>query len=128
MTLVGRHRPDLFSLRFAVKMYGVVTGLGHAGNAMAWVMDDRTLVLVQNSNAQSDQMEGVRRTVYPVTEVRVSGMGLTAETDSGSLSIIQAPCVCGAGPTATAYPALPDVGTKMDLQPMTEMPDWIRPQ
>ena len=90
-------------------------------------MDDQTVVVVQNSNAQQDQAEGVRRTIYPVTEVRVSGLGLTAETDTGTLSVVQAPCVCGAGPTATAWPVMPDVGKKVDLQPMDSMPDWIRP-
>lgn len=127
MTLVGRHRPDLFSLRYAVKMYGLVSGLGHSGNGMVWVMDDQTVVVVQNSNAQTDQAEGVKRTVYPVTGITVSGLGLTAETDTGTLSVVQAPCVCGAGPTATAYPALPGVGQKIDLQPMAEMPGWVQP-
>jgi hypothetical protein len=124
MTLVGRHRPELHSVRYAVKMYGLVSGLGHGGNGMAWVLDDQTIVVVQNSPATPD---GVQRTVYPVTEVRVSGLGMTAETDTGTLSIVQAPCVCGAGPTATALPTLPDVGKKIDLQPLTEMPPWVRP-
>lgn len=126
MTLVGRHRPELFSLRYAIRMYGLINGQGHSGNAMAWVMDDQTLVVVQNSNAQADQ-EGVKRTVYPVTSVTVSSLGLTAETDTGQISLVQAPCVCGAGPTATAYPALPDVGKKIDIQPLVEMPAWVRP-
>jgi hypothetical protein len=125
MTIIDRHRPELHSMRYAVKMYGLVSGLGHSGNGMAWVMDDQTVVVVQNS--PSTQPEGVKRTVYPVTEVRVSGLGLTAETDTGTLSVVQAPCVCGAGPTATALPTSPDVGKKIDLQPLTEMPGWVRP-
>jgi hypothetical protein len=125
MTLVGRHRPELHSMRYAIKMYGLVSGLGHSGNGMAWVMDDQTVVVVQNS--PTAQPEGVTRSVYPVTEIRVSGLGLMAETDTGTLSIVQAPCVCGAGPTATAFPAAPEPGKKIDLQPLTEMPEWVRP-
>lgn len=125
MTIVGRHRPELHSVRYALKMYGLVSGLGHSGNGMVWALSDGTIVVIQNSpNAQPD---GVARSVYPVTDVRVSGMGLTAETDTGTISVVQAPCVCGAGPTATAYPAYPDPGKKIDLQPMEAMPDWIRP-
>ena len=124
MTLVGKNRPPLHSMRYAVKMYGLVSGLGHGGNGMAWVMDDQKIVVVQNSSTSPD---GVQRTVYPVTEVRVSGIGLTAETDTGTLSVVQAPCVCGAGPTATAMPQTPDPGHKIDLQPLTEMPGWVRP-
>jgi hypothetical protein len=125
MTLVGRHRPDLHSMRYAIKMYGVVSGLGHGGNGMVWVMDDQTVIVIQNTSDQSEG--GVKRTIYPVSQVTVSGLGLTAETDTGTLSLIQAPCVCGAGPTAIAYPAMPDPGKKLDLQPLTEMPDWVRP-
>ena len=124
MTIVGRNRPELQSLRFAAKMYGLISGLGHSGNAMIWVMSDQTVVVVQNS---SSEPEGVRRSTYPVTSVRVSGIGLTAETDTGTLSMVQAPCVCGAGPTATAFPAVIEPAKKLDLQPVTEMPDWIRP-
>lgn len=124
-TLVGRNRPELHSMRFAIKMYGLVSGLGHGGNGMVWVMSDQTVVVVQNS--PTAQPEGVARSVYPVSEVRVSGLGLTAETETGTLSVVQAPCVCGAGPTATAFPAYPEVGKKIDLQPMTEMPEWVRP-
>lgn len=124
MSIIGRHRPELQSLRFAVKMYGVVSGLGHAGNAMVWALDDQTVVLVQNAPNEPD---GVRRTVYPVTEVKVSDRGLTAETDTGTLMLIQAPCVCGAGPTATAFPAAPDPGHKIDLQPAPVMPEWVKP-
>lgn len=125
MTLVGRHRPELHSMRYAAKMYGLVSGNGHSGNGMLWVMDDHTVVVVQNSNSPSDQAEGVSRSVYPVTSVSVSSLGLTAETDTGPVSVVQAPCVCGAGPTATAFPALPDPGKKIDLQPLTEAPEWM---
>ena len=90
---------------------------------MVWALDDHNVVVIQNS---SDEPDGVKRTAYPVTEMRVSGMGLVAETDTGTLSVVQAPCVCGAGPTANAYPVVADVGKKMDLQPMDAMPDWIR--
>lgn len=122
-SIVGRHRPELHSMRFALKMYGLVTGNGHGGNGMLWAMDDHTVVVIQND---AGSPEGVRRTIYPVTEIRVSSLGLTASTDTGNISVVQAPCVCGAGPTANAYPVVADVGKKMDLQPMDAMPDWIR--
>jgi hypothetical protein len=125
MSIVGgKHRPNLHSLRYAVKMYGLVTGNGRGGNAMAWVMSDQTVIVIQNDPSDP---EGVKRTVYPVTEVKVSSLGLTASTDTGEISIVQAPCVCGAGPTAIAYPEMPPAGTKLDLQPMVEMPEWVRP-
>jgi hypothetical protein len=123
-SIVGRHRPELHSMRFALKMYGLVTGNGHGGNGMLWAMDDHTVVVIQND---AGSPEGVRRTIYPVTEIRVSSLGLTASTDTGNISVVQAPCVCGAGPTATASPGTVDVGKKIDLQPMTEMPGWIHP-
>jgi hypothetical protein len=112
-------------MRYAIKMYGLVSGQGHSGNGMVWALDDQTIVVVQNS--PTSQPEGVTRSVYPVTEVRVSSLGLTASTDTGDISVVQAPCVCGAGPTATAFPAYPEPGKKIDLQPLTEMPGWVRP-
>lgn len=124
MTIIGRHRPELQSVRYAVKMYGLVSGPGHSGNAMVWALDDQTIVVVQNA---SNEPDGVRRSTYPVTSLRVSSLGMTAATDVGEISLVQAPCVCGAGPTATALPTVTEVGKKIDLQPLTEMPGWIQP-
>lgn len=123
--LVGNRKPPLQSVRFAAKMYGQIQGMSHHGKAMVWLLDDptNTAVVVQNAPGTED---GVSRTTYDVEAVKVSSMGMTVGTTQGDLLVIQAPCTCGAGLTATALPMTALPGHKIDLQPAEVMPAWIR--
>lgn len=125
MTLVGRNRPVPLVVPIHIRAYGALTGDGRTGNAMLWVLADRTAVVVRNNYTSAD---GVMRTVHPVNIVRVSPHGVTISTmdDGPDLVLTLAPCVCGAGNVARAMPVpTPEDGNRVTTEVASEMPEWI---
>lgn len=116
--------PPLQRMRFALKAYGKASGQGHRGDAMLWIMEDQRAVLVQNAHGEPD---GVRRIEYPVEKVTVTSFGVMVAIpgQDEALALVQAPCVCGAGPTATALPEPMLEGHRLDLQTVDTMPEWV---
>lgn len=132
-SLVGAKRPPLQSMVWLAKVYGQVSGMGHRGKAMVWLMADRTAVVVQNAPNEPDS---VTRTVYPIDRVQVRPPGvaihiasdpdhLPADDQPLVIDVVEAPCVCGAGPAAVAIPQPLEAGHKIDLRAATEMPEWV---
>jgi hypothetical protein len=128
---------------FVLRMYGSLyqnspLAPQHYGKAMVWIMEDRTMVIVQNSLSQRG---GVDRHVYPVNTVSASAKGMTitfnppedavpseyAAWAEATLTVVAAPCVCGAGPTGVATPIAPIEGIYIDVEPAKSVPEWINP-
>jgi hypothetical protein len=130
------------SVVFVLRVYGNLyqstpRAPQHYGKAMVWILEDRTMVIVQNSLTSG----GVDRFVYPIDTVSASPKGMVvrfpvpedavpseyAEWADTNLTVVAAPCVCGAGPTGVATPILPVEGMYTDVVPAKSMPDWINP-
>lgn len=132
--LVGNKRPPLQSMLWIAKVYGQVSGLGHRGKAMVWIMEDQTAVVVQNAPGEPD---GVKRATYPIDRVVVRPPGVAIHVtpdpdrpqESGDapmiIDVVEASCVCGAGPTATAIPTPLQDGFKVDIRQTGTKPKWV---
>jgi hypothetical protein len=125
---------------FILRMYGNLYQNSplvpqHYGKAMVWILEDRTMVIVQNSLTTG----GVDRHVYPIDTVTASPKGMVvrfptpvdavpseyAAWAEATLTVVAAPCVCGAGPTGVATPVPPVEGMLTDVEPAKSVPDWI---
>lgn len=108
-------------VEYVTKVWGLTTipaGIpggppsGFSGNAMTWIMpaddemDSPHVIVIANANLTGGRSTVVRW-VMPVMGIEVSKFGITVRlgsrgggplADTGqSMSVVQAPCVCGAG-------------------------------
>lgn len=106
--------PAKIPVEFVSKVWGHHSGAPGVpnGNAMTWIMapapadpdPDRHgphVIVVFNA-----PMGAVTRIVLPVTRVEATPHGITVLLADGvtQYMVVQAPCVCGAGPAGTADP------------------------
>jgi hypothetical protein len=107
--------PTKIPVEYVSKVWGHHSGAPGvpSGNAMTWIMvpdpkdpdPDRHgphVIVVFNA-----PMGAVTRVVLPILRVEATSRGITVVLADGTqYMVLQAPCVCGAGPAGTAYPLM----------------------